>query len=297
LDAIIFALYGAVPRMRRGFAEMISSGADRMSVALDFRVGATSYRVTRIARRRGAGNAQLEELGGDDNARPLKDGVREVNDEVARILGLTYDAFTQAVVLPQGEFQKFLKSQAGERREILSKILRLEIYERMRQLASGNRDALAQAVQERERRLSEDYADATPAALEELNCQTNRRRAEIETLSGQLSEAEARRDAVRTARTKTRELEQRRTRFSLLQADDAQIRADESRLEGARRAAPVLPLIRAVRAGEEQAAEAKRSYDTIVKDYARLQTQRTEAKHQLAKGFALDIPHLSARAR
>jgi exonuclease SbcC len=223
--------------------------------------------------------------------------VREVNDEVARILGLTYDAFTQAVVLPQGEFQKFLKSQAGERREILSKILRLEIYERMRQLASGNRDALAQAVQERERRLSEDYADATPAALEELNCQTNRRRAEIETLSGQLSEAEARRDAVRTARTKTRELEQRRTRFSLLQADDAQIRADESRLEGARRAAPVLPLIRAVRAGEEQAAEAKRSYDTIVKDYARLQTQRTEAKHQLAKGFALDIPHLSARAR
>lgn len=297
LDAIIFALYGAVPRMRRGFTEMISSTADRMSVALDFRVGATSYRVTRIARRRGAGNAQLEELGGDDNARPLKDGVREVNDEVARILGLTYDAFTQAVVLPQGEFQKFLKSQAGERREILSRILRLEIYERMRQLASGNRETLGQAVQERERRLSEDYADATPAALEELNCQTNRRRAEIEMLSGQLSETEVRRDAVRTARTKTRELEQRRTRFSLLEADDAQIRAYKSQLEGGRRASPVLPLIRAVRAAEEQATGAKRSYDTIVKDHARLQTQRTEAEHQLkaARKGAEEVPVIEQR--
>lgn len=119
LDAIIFALYGAVPRMRRGFAEMISLGADRMSVVFDFRVGATSYRVTRVARRRGAGNTQLEELGSDGSVRPLKEGAREVNEEVSRVLGLTYDAFTQAVVLPQGEFQRFLKSQAGDRREIL----------------------------------------------------------------------------------------------------------------------------------------------------------------------------------
>src|SRR6516162_10851101 len=79
LDAIIFALYGRVPRIGgRGAAEIISLGADRLSVAFDFRVGADSYRVTRVVRRRSAGTAQLEQLGMNGDARPLKDGVREV---------------------------------------------------------------------------------------------------------------------------------------------------------------------------------------------------------------------------
>ena len=42
--------------------------------------------------------------------------------------------------------------------------------------------------EERERRLNEDYADATPAALDELNGQSDRLRAEIQTLSSQLGE-------------------------------------------------------------------------------------------------------------
>ena len=101
---------------------MISLGADRMSVVLDFEIAAQRYRVTRLARRRGAGAAQLEQLGSDDDALPLKEGVREVNEAVARLVGLSYEAFTQAVVLPQGEFQRFLKSEPRGRREILSKI-------------------------------------------------------------------------------------------------------------------------------------------------------------------------------
>jgi exonuclease SbcC len=95
LDAVIFTLYGRVPRIGgRGAAEMISLGADRMSVAFDFRVGADSYRVTRVARRNGAAAAQLEQLGANGAARPLKDGVREVNEAVERIVGLSHDAFT-----------------------------------------------------------------------------------------------------------------------------------------------------------------------------------------------------------
>ena len=43
-----------------------------MSVVFDFRVGATSYRVTRRSQRRGAGNTQLEELGADGRRPPAK---------------------------------------------------------------------------------------------------------------------------------------------------------------------------------------------------------------------------------
>lgn len=298
LDAIIFALYGRVPRIGgRGAAEIISLGADRLSVALDFRVGADRYRVTRVVRRRSAGTAQLEKLGPGDEARPLKDGVREVDDEIAGIVGLSYEAFTQAVVLPQGEFQKFLKSRAGERREILTKILRLQIYERMRDLASRRRERFSQAVQQGERRLAEDYAHATPETLVELNERASALGAEIEVFSGQLSEAETRRDALRTARGKTLELEQRRFRLLELEADEPRIRDAEFRLEAARRAAPVLPLIKAARAAKVRAAEANRTYDLATKQYGRIQSQRDEAKKRLERAAkdAEQIPVLAQR--
>jgi exonuclease SbcC len=298
LDAMIFSLYGRVPRIGgRGAAEIISLGADRLSVVFDFRVGADRYRVTRVVRRRSAGTAQLEKLGPGDEARPVKDGVREVDDEIANIVGLSYDAFTQAVVLPQGEFQKFLKSRAGERREILTKILRLQIYERMRDLASRRRDHFSQAVQQGERRLAEDYAHATPETLVELNGRANALGAEIEVLSGQLGEAETRRDALRTARGKTRELEQRRFRLLELEADEAKIRGAAFRLEAARRAAPVLPLIKAARAAEVRAAEANQTYDLATKQYARIQSQRDEAKKRLERAAkdADQIPGLAPR--
>ncbi|MBO0739097.1 MAG: hypothetical protein J2P48_21535, partial [Alphaproteobacteria bacterium] len=90
--------------------------------------------------------AQLEQLGANGEARPLKDGVRDVDEEVTRIVGLSLDAFTQAVVLPQGEFQRFLKSAPRDRREILTRILRLRIYDRMRELASNRASGLSQAI-------------------------------------------------------------------------------------------------------------------------------------------------------
>ncbi|MBV9200413.1 MAG: SMC family ATPase [Alphaproteobacteria bacterium] len=298
LDGIIFALYGRVPRIGgRGAGEMISLGADRMSVAFDFRVGADTYRVTRVARRRGAGTAQLEQLRENGEARPLKDGAHEVEDEIARIVGLSLDAFTQAVVLPQGEFQKFLKSRAGQRREILTKILRLQIYERMRDLASRRRDRLAQAVDQGERRLAEDYAQVTPEVLAEMNAQADALAEEIEALSGQFCEAEERRDALRTGRAKTRELEQRRARLLQLQAEEPKIRAAEARLEAARRAAPVLPLIKNAQTAEERAAEAVRLYEAAAKQHAEAQAQREQAKKRLQQTAkeAEEIPQLIER--
>jgi DNA repair protein SbcC/Rad50 len=297
LDAIIFALYGSVPRLGRRATEIISLGADRMSVVFDFRIDAQRYRVTRLARRKGAGAAQLEQVAPDDEMQPLKEGVREVNEAAARLVGLSYEAFTQAVVLPQGEFQRFLKSEPRERREILSKILRLEIYERMRRLASGKSDMLAQAVQERERRLDEDYAEATPAALHRLTEQADHLSAECKVLVGRLSEAEARRDAIRASREKTRELEQRRLRFNELQADEPRTRSHERQLAAARRAAPIQPLIRAASAGEQNAARAKHDHDALVQRHARLRAEHKEAESQLTQAVEqkAEIPLLEER--
>jgi exonuclease SbcC len=297
LDAIIFALYGATPRLGPHPAGMISLGTDRMSVVLDFQIEQQRYRVTRVAKRKGAGAAQLERLASADDAQPLREGIREVNEAVAHLVGLSYDAFTQAVVLPQGEFQRFLRSEPRERREILSKILRLEIYERMRRLASGKSDMLAQAVQEREQRLNEEYAEATPEALDRFTEQVDHVNTEIKALSGHLGEAEARRDALRAARAKTCELEQRRLRLAQLQADEPQIHSYERQLAAARHAAPVIPLIRAATTAEEDAERAKQEYSGLLERHAWLHAEHKEAKSQreLAAEQAAAIPLLEER--
>ncbi len=301
LDAIIFALYGTVPRLGPHPTEMISLGADRMSVLFDFQIGDQRYRVARRVRRRGTGSAlttaQLEQLDADGTARPLTEGVREVNEELTRIVGLSDESFTQAVVLPQGDFQRFLKSEPRKRREVLSKILRLEIYRRMQQLASLEQERLREAVEQRERRLSEDYAEATPEALDQLTEQRDNLTTEIETLANRLGEAEARRDAVRAAREKTRELEQRRLRLRQLQVNEPQIRSYEQQLECARRAAPVLPKIRFASAAEENFARAKKDRDGLVNQHARVQAEHREAEGRLKQAAedAAEIPLLEQR--
>ena len=44
------------------------------------------------------------------------------------ILGLDFDSFTKVVLLPQNEFDAFLRGKPEERRSILTRLLSLEIY-------------------------------------------------------------------------------------------------------------------------------------------------------------------------
>src|SRR5216683_1268609 len=81
LDAMIFALYGRVPRMgARGLSELIALGRDRMAVVFDFRVGSRIFRVARTARRKGATEVQLDELtaGGE---MPIAGNVRDTEEQ------------------------------------------------------------------------------------------------------------------------------------------------------------------------------------------------------------------------
>jgi exonuclease SbcC len=278
---------------------MISLGADRMSVLFDFRVGAESYRVSRQSRRRrnAAATAQLERIGTDGVGWPLKDGVREVNAEIERILGLSYEAFAQAVILPQGEFQKFLKSEPRERREILSRILRLEIYERMGRLARDRARVLDQASVALARRLNEDYGEATAEALQALQQRAAALGAEIKMLSLRQRQADAWSELTRMMRVKTRELEQQRTRSAELQASEPQIRMQESRLDSGGRAAPIIPQVKIAQAVEGRATEARRACDTSVARYAKASAAHRQAQSRAGEAAATaeELPVLDDR--
>ena len=106
---------------------------------------------------------------------------------VRELLGFDYDTFVRAVVLPQGEFAAFLRSSPGKQREILRELLRLGVIEQMRARARRDRDLLVERSAALDRRLEEDYADATSQRLEDGERQlSDLRRRSDSTLRGQL---------------------------------------------------------------------------------------------------------------
>jgi exonuclease SbcC len=183
IDAICFALYGQVPRVGDDYKQLISHGAERLSVMLEFGVGQERYRIARTARPDKPSQQRLERIT-KEAAEPLADRVKEIRTEVDRILGLDYDGFTRSVVLPQGQFDAFLKGEPKERRKILVALLSLSVYERMQQLANQRSGAAKTEAEFIKRQLETDFANATQEALEQ-------KKTELKTAEACAKQAEA----------------------------------------------------------------------------------------------------------
>ena len=163
LDAITWALYGEVPRVGNRAAQLMTHGAVSMSAQFDFSVGPQRYRVSRSIGRKS--EARLDRLSPDGfTVVPLADRAREATAEVTRVLGLDYETFTKTVLLPQGAFDAFLRGDPGQRRDILTNLLALGIYERMRADAHA-RSVGARAAAEMQHEQAGRLTLATPEAV------------------------------------------------------------------------------------------------------------------------------------
>ena len=133
IDAICYALYGKVPRYKGSNPQeyLISKGQRRMRVRLEFSVKGKRYVVDRLYE-----ISRSQEVRFYEGSKPINLKVKEVEDYVSKILGMDYETFTKVIVLPQGQFDRFLKPQRpNERREILNRLLGYdEIFERMNKI-------------------------------------------------------------------------------------------------------------------------------------------------------------------
>ncbi|HEV3227822.1 MAG TPA: SMC family ATPase [Acidimicrobiales bacterium] len=166
LDAMVFALYGNVPRLadQRAVAPVIAQGMAEARIRLDFTIGDESFTATRIVRRTKGGGATTSEARLEANGEVLAGTADEVSDAVTRLLGLTYDHFTKCVVLPQGEFARFLHDKPAARQDLLISLLDLGVYDQMADLA-GKRAAAARAEANVLDARLDDLAGATPDAI------------------------------------------------------------------------------------------------------------------------------------
>ncbi|MDC7123057.1 AAA family ATPase [Cellulomonas fimi] len=155
IDAVVFALYGKVAsadasddRLRSAYA------ADDVPTVVDltFEVASGVYRVRRSPgydrpKKRGTGTVRqqpsitLWRLSPDDHGSGDVDDVPagevlstrldEAGAELQRVVGLDRTQFVQTIVLPQGEFARFLRADPEQRRGLLQKIFGTEVYDRI----------------------------------------------------------------------------------------------------------------------------------------------------------------------
>ena len=190
IDAMIYSLYGCTPRIsKQSISELISQGAERLKVMFVFSSGKDEYRIARDTKWTGKSsvtNVRLEQKDGEEWI-PLADRVGDVDDQVEKVVGLDFKGFTKSVVLPQGQFDEFLKGRVDDRRKILSDLLQLDIYGRMMQRANeiakdhkNKHDTLADL-------LARDYAKATRENLAELRTKLKELKPQIKPLDNKLS--------------------------------------------------------------------------------------------------------------
>ena len=127
IDAMIFALFGRVPRLGgNAVAPVITAGADQARVRLDFESNSQVYSVVRMAVRTASGGATVREARLEQGDRVLASGADDVTREVEGLLKLRFEDFTRTVVLPQGDFARFLTATKAERQSLLRNLLGLD---------------------------------------------------------------------------------------------------------------------------------------------------------------------------
>lgn len=202
IDAMIFSLYGSIPRLRKGRVEpVISLGSPRARIRFTFSVDGVQYSATRVVQRTktGATTAEARLEGGAEDIV----GAAEVTEAVQSLLGLTYEHFIKSVVLPQGTFASFLLGGSSDRQALLRELLDLGRYARLRDLAVQR----AQTSQVRAESLEEvlrQLTDVSSSAVEELEKR-------IESLDSVIEWAAGQRERLASLRTEHAEIQARTT--------------------------------------------------------------------------------------
>ncbi|MGH8827659.1 MAG: AAA family ATPase, partial [Jiangellaceae bacterium] len=181
IDAIVFALYGQVAGGQSSKHRLVSDHRDpavEPFVDLIFETDAGNYRVRRSpeyerpARRSGGSSTVTQQatvtlwkgtspagLDGD----PVSTRVGEADLEIRTAIGLSREQFVRTVVLPQGEFARFLQAKIDERRDILQSIFGTEHYEQVQAELKRRRIAARHQCDEADRALraaAGSFADA-----------------------------------------------------------------------------------------------------------------------------------------
>ncbi|MEG3860678.1 SMC family ATPase [Microcoleus sp. herbarium12] len=299
LDAMTYALFGTTTRSGKQVGDLASQGSENLKVQLRFTVGLAQYRVTRRWRFRPKSpeNKVILETWQNGDWETLGTSIVAVQNTIEQILGMDFDTFTRAIILPQGKFDEFIKGDTSKRREILRQLAGFEIFEQMRKEANDLAKLLKQEREMVERQLAE--LSAPSKAEVEL------KRSQLWILEQQLPEFDRAVVQAQKAVDEEEQLFSQITRWQELEQDLAKLNANSSEIailaqrlakaQAANHLQGDWALVRAARSQHETAESAALlSREQLIKARSELATEQQKLDAVRAKSEEL-APQIKAR--
>ncbi|MFG2901877.1 AAA family ATPase [Streptomyces zaomyceticus] len=169
LDAVCFALYGSVPGVRQTPGASLRSDhapvGTSTEVLLELTVGDRRLEITRRPaqqrpKKRGGGltteKAQTWLREYDPATRAwtgLSRSHQEIGEEITQLVGMSREQFCQVVLLPQGDFARFLRADAEARGKLLGRLFDTRRFAAVEERLAELRRAAQQQVEEGDERL------------------------------------------------------------------------------------------------------------------------------------------------
>ncbi|HEX9840716.1 MAG TPA: SMC family ATPase, partial [Anaerolineales bacterium] len=189
LDAITWALFGEA-RGKSSDIINLHSDVKAAEVSLTFKHEENIYHVQRTLPRNKSSILEFQ-IRNSNGWRPLTEKTtRDTQARIEQTLRLDYETFVNASFFLQGKADQFTQQNASKRKDVLSTILGLEVWEGYKNRTAEKRKSIEREVAEIEWRLAEINA--------ELGEEHSRkaRLAELETTLTQLSTARAAQEAI-----------------------------------------------------------------------------------------------------
>ena len=139
IDAITWALWGQTRATSDD--ELVHTGQSEVEVEFEFAVGQQRYRIIRkhsLPRtQKSSGQTILEfQTAASEGYKVLSgDTVTQTQQKITQLLHMDYDTFINSAFLRQGHADEFTKKRPGERKEVLTNILQLAVYDELEERA------------------------------------------------------------------------------------------------------------------------------------------------------------------
>ncbi|WP_329418745.1 SMC family ATPase [Streptomyces sp. NBC_01268] len=169
LDAVCFALYGAVPGARQAPGTSLRSDHAPLGlsteVTLELTVGERRLEITRRPaqqrpKMRGGGftteraQSRLRQYDPETGEwAGLSKSHQEIGEEITQLLGMSREQFCQVVLLPQGDFARFLRSDAEARGRLLGRLFDTRRFAAVEERLAELRRSAEHEVREGDERL------------------------------------------------------------------------------------------------------------------------------------------------
>ena len=307
LDAICFSLYGDTSGGGRDGRQMRSDFLQPTQVTeitFDFDIGPESYRVRRTPvqvrpRRRGTGTTEeaatstlWRRTGVTD---PNSDGEvlsaqpTTVTEKVTELLGFECGQFRQVVLLPQGEFRKFLSATSREREQILEVLFQTETFRHIEEALKAKAKTIEEEIQTARQRIGNFLEAAQAESEDELRQRREVAHQRLQEIDGELAvarqaetTAQQTLEVARSTSEKLTEMAAAESALSAVQGRQAAVSVTKAKTAAARRAEQLVDLERSVqtRIGEHSAAEAKST--TCLRERLKAEQAQSSARDRLA---------------